>query len=819
MDKEQEAFLRELLNDFKIEAAEHYQSVVSGLLELEKNPPSAELLAGEGSRYQQIVETVFREVHSLKGAARAVNLADIERLCMSVEGIFHKLKKGEITLFPQLYDLLHKAMDTLKVMLGEVDHKEKKIHASALSRLLINLDAFQHGTGKKMPFRIQPPVSVPVNQDSINSEDYRTSFNDLPPAKFDGTEKSSVLFTEKQKKVLSDTEKESLTVRIATNKLYNLLRQAEEMISVKSTLAHYVKELQDTANQYSSWNRKLHDGNSKIYSLHLAELFTGVTGDAGTSEGSFNAELFSESQKSIIIHEKEFRKKHEEDIFNIGKNLDQLRHVTSRMIDELLLDMKSTLLYPFSSLLAIVPKIVRDLGREYDKEIALEIKGREIEIDRRILEEIKDPLIHLIRNCIDHGIETKSDRIRKGKNPEGILKIHITQESDGNIEMRVSDDGAGIDKQKVISSAIKAGIINPDTAHEMPDEDIYALIFRSGVSTSPFVTDISGRGLGMAIVAEKVEKLGGNINVESSLEGGSAFIITCPQTLSTFRGILTMASEQLFIIPTIAVQKAVRILPSDIKTVESRKTITFNGETVALISLTDILRLAVRRSKRNKEIHIPVIIISLLQKKIALAVDEVLGEHEGIVKNLGPQLSHVANIAGVTLLGNGRIVPILNIPELMESAVRSTVSVKSSFELDAETFTEAGKSSASADIKQKYVLVVEDSITVRSMLRNFIETAGFTVKTAVDGLEAYNFLQNEIFDIVVSDIEMPRMNGFELTVKIREDKSLSDMPVILVTALETADDLKRGMDAGANAYIVKSSFEKSNLIETIRRLI
>ncbi len=816
MDKEQEAFLRELLNDFKIEAAEHYQSVVSGLLELEKNPPSAELLAGEGSRYQQIVETVFREVHSLKGAARAVNLSDIERLCMSVEGIFHKLKKGEITLFPQLFDLLYKAMDTLKVMLGEVDQKEKRIHASTLSRLLINLDAFQHGTGKKIPFRIQPPVSVPVNLDSGNSEDSRTSY-DLPPAKFDGTEKSSVLFTEKQKKVLSDTEKESFTVRIATNKLYNLLRQAEEMMSVKSTLAHYVKELQDTANHYSSWNRKLHDGNSKVNSLHLAELFTGVTGDAGTSESPFNAELFSESQKSIIIHEKEFRKKHEEDIFNIGKNLDQLRHVTSRMIDELLLDMKSTLLYPFSSLLAIVPIIVRDLSREYDKEIALEIKGGEIEIDRRILEEIKDPLIHLIRNCIDHGIETKSDRIRKGKNPEGKLKIYITQESDGNIEIRVSDDGAGIDKHKVISSAIKAGIINPDTAHEMPDEDIYALIFRSGVSTSPFVTDISGRGLGMAIVAEKVEKLGGNINVESSLEGGSAFIITCPQTLSTFRGILTLSAEQLFIIPTIAVQKAVRILPSDIKTVESRKTITFNGETIALISLTDILRLTVHRSKRNKEIHIPVIIISLMQKKIALAVDEVLGEHEGIVKNLGSQLSHVVNIAGVTLLGNGRIVPILNIPELMESAVRSTVSVKSSFELDAETFTEAGKSSAST--KQKYVLVAEDSITVRSMLRNFLETAGFTVKTAVDGLEAYNFLQNEIFDIVVSDIEMPRMNGFELTVKIREDKSLSDMPVILVTALETADDLKRGMDAGANAYIVKSSFEKSNLIETIRRLI
>ncbi len=802
MSKDQDAFLLELLGDFKIEAGEHQQAIVDGLLELEKNPAPANLKVA--------IETVFREIHSLKGAARAVNLLDIERLCMGMESVFHQLKKETIILTPAAFDILYKASDILEVMLKDIDSKQKKIQPADLSQLVKNLETISRPAATASKFSFTPMTAavayVPTVADSIEvpaietvtveriiannkiaGDEIKIPFETENPAILNPSEEASDKSTERNPDKSSDRE----TVRVATSKLYNLLRQAEEMIAVKSTLAHYVAELQFNANQYAAWSRK--SSNSK-------QSFS-VTRNNETGQGVLE----------FLEREKDFRKLHEEALFSFEKNMAQFQRVTSRMIDDLLLDIKTTLLYPFSSLLGIVPKIVRDLSKEYGKEIDLQIVGSEIEIDRRILEEIKDPLIHLIRNSIDHGIELPHDRVKAGKATKGILKIEIKQDTDRNITLCISDDGSGIHRDKVISSAIKSGIVKPEEANALSDKEVSMLIFSSGVSTSPFITDISGRGLGMAIVAEKVIKLGGTINLDTISGGGSTFTIILPQTLAIFKGILIKASGQFFIIPTISVVKAIRIHPADIKTVESKKTITFNNEILALVSLSDVLNLPLRRSKKNTETLIRVLVISVAQKKMAFTIDEVLGEHEGMIKDLGPQLLHVTNIAGATLLGDGRIVTILHIPELFESASRSSLST----EFAADPALDAAKE----DVQQKNILVAEDSITIRSMLRNFLETAGYNVKTAVDGLQALGFLQQEKFDLVVSDIEMPHMTGFELTAKIREDKNLADMPIVLVTALESPDDRQRGMDLGANAYVVKSSFEQSNLVEIIRRLI
>ncbi|MEI8047577.1 MAG: hybrid sensor histidine kinase/response regulator [Bacteroidota bacterium] len=803
MSKDQDAFLLELLGDFKIEAVEHQQSIVDGLLELEKNPAPANLKVA--------IETVFREIHSLKGAARAVNQLDIERLCMGMESVFHQLKKETIILTPAAFDMLYKASDTLVVMLNDIDAKQKKILPADLTQLVKNLETISRPAATAAKFSFTPmtaavayvptdadPIEVPVvemvtverlitNNNKIAGDEIEMPVETENPIIINPSEEASDKSAERNPDKSSDRE----TVRVATSKLYNLLRQAEEMIAVKSTLAHYVAELQLNANQYAAWSRK--STNSKL---------------------SFSVTRINESSQGVLEffeREKDFRKLHEETLFSFEKKMAQFQRVTSRMIDDLLLDIKTTLLYPFSSLLGIVPKIVRDLSKEYGKEIDLQIVGSEIEIDRRILEEIKDPLIHLIRNSIDHGIELPQDRVKTGKATKGILKIEIKQDSDRNITLRISDDGSGIHRDKVISSAIKSGIIKPGDAISLSDKEVSMLIFNSGVSTSPFITDISGRGLGMAIVAEKVIKLGGTINLDSISGGGSTFTIILPQTLAIFKGILIKASGQFFIIPTISVVKAIRIHPADIKTVESKKTITFNNETLALVSLAEALNLPVKRSKKNTETLIRVLVISVAQKRMAFTIDEVLGEHEGMIKDLGPQLLHVTNIAGATLLGDGRIVTILHIPELFESASRSSLSM----EFAADPASEAAKE----DVQQKNILVAEDSITIRSMLRNFLETAGYNVKTAVDGLQALGFLQQEKFDLVVSDIEMPHMTGFELTAKIREDKNLADVPIVLVTALESPDDRQQGMDLGANAYVVKSSFEQSNLVEIIRRLI
>ena len=742
MATDQEAFLRELLNDFKVEADEHYQAILKGLLELEKGV--------QPDDQKNIVETVFREVHSLKGAARAVNQLDIEKLCMSLEGVFHSLKQGFVSTTPQMFDAMYKALEVLKKLFNQIDHQEARIPSFELTRLMKILESFLQNT-------------APVGELTLSGQSNQVDTQEA-------VMKPDPLPTDLAAESVSRNQSDHETIRIATIKLYDLLRQAEEMITVKSTMNFYVREMQNLGAQYATWNRKGVDGADP-----------------------------------------EFAKKHEADLFNLGKKLEQFHRSAAQTIDNLLLDIKTTLLFPFSSLLAIVPKIVRDLGKQFNKEIDLKIAGGEIEIDRRILEEIKDPLIHLIRNSIDHGIEPASERLQQGKKPAGVIQIIITMDSGYNIQIAISDDGRGIDKIKVVNSAVKSGAIKVEEAAGLSENDIFNLIFSSGVSTSQFITDISGRGIGMAIVAEKVGKLGGSIKVQSQPGAGTRFEITLPQTLATFRGILTRASEQYFIIPTTSIVCAIQVELSDVKTVESRKIIFHNGESVALVSLAEVLRLPVRRSVKGDRVKVPVMILAQGQKKVAFIVDEVLGEQEGIVKDLGPQLPDVTNIEGVTLMGSGRIVPILHIPELIESAVHA--------DLTSSMIKESSVEPKMEETEPGRVLVAEDSFTVRSMLRNFIENAGYTVFTAVDGQEAFDFLQNELVDIVVSDVEMPRMNGFELTAKIRENIRFADLPVILVTALDSADDRQRGMEAGANAYIVKSSFEQSNLIETINRLI
>ena len=602
---------------------------------------------------------------------------------------------------------------------------------------------------KSIENAIRVPVNKPKTSDAIEAVFQFSKAEEKTIAVESAPVKSEDKLPEpktvKTEPAASEKQTGKETVRITTKKLENLLRQAEEFIAVKATLRYYINEIQ---------------------------------------------------------------KSNHEDQTLIQRDLNQFHRNLSRMVDDLLFDIKSTLLFPFSSLLDIIPKIIRDLSKEFDKEIKLTITGAETEIDRRILEAMKDPLIHLIRNCIDHGLETKDNRKNKGKSVAGTIQIQISQETGRQVVMVLSDDGAGINTQKLIEKVIKTGLASPETISKMSDQEINAFIFRSGISTSPIITDLSGRGLGMAIVQEKVNDLGGSIIVSSQPDQGTKFTITLPLTLSTFRGVLVKVYDQLFIIPTTAVERAIRIGINDIGYAESKPFLHRNGESIALVNLGDTLGLPERKKQKDNQTQIPVLILSLAQNKIGFIIDEVMGEQEGIVKELGPQLIHVKNIAGATFLGNGQVIPILSVPELMESAINTKSYMKES-KTENETEITAVQN----------ILVAEDSITSRTLLRNILETAGYAVKTAIDGMEAFQFIQSEKYDLVVSDIEMPNMNGFELTSKIKNDSRFENIPVVLVTSLSSDFDKQRGMEAGANAYIVKSNFEQSKLVETIKRLI
>jgi two-component system, chemotaxis family, sensor kinase CheA len=763
MSKDQDDFLKELLNDFKIEGAEHLQAMVKGLLELENDINSQEK--------KTIVETVFREMHSMKGASRAVNLMQIERLCMHLESVFHEIKNEKLQLSKDMFDVFFQATDTLETMLKEMDNPNKSVSENAISQLGVKLKALSIKSIKHSNadyFLKEIPTERQGEQLITENHAVEEKAITIPAEKAVQNEPLLVL---KQKDKTSETE----TVRIDTAKLYDSLRLAEEMITIKNKLKFHSDQLQLFSSNITNWKRKFNE-----------------------------AAAFD---KEEALKEKELLKKHDEALADAVKNIEKLQYDAGRTIDEMILGLKKTLLQPFSSLLAVVPRIVRDLSKEYNKEVELNILGSETEIDRRILEAMKDPIVHLVRNCIDHGIESKDERVKLKKEVSGTLTISIASDADQKIKIILEDDGRGINREKLISSAVKSGTIKAEAVDSMNEQEINMLIFASGVSTSPFITDVSGRGLGMAIVLEKITGLGGNIAVESVAHKGTKFTITLPQTLATFKGILVKASESLFMIPTTAIFKALKIAPDDISTVESKNTIRLNNEIVGLVSLADVLGVRKRHSKQKSN-FLQGLALQIAQKKLVFVVDEVLGEHEGIVKSLGPQLKHVNNIAGATLLGDGKIVPVLQIAELINAAIGKSFTTDFDHEEKHED----------SDV-QKRILLAEDSITIRNMMRNYLEMAGFDVVTAVDGQDAFEHLQSERFDVVVTDIEMPRMNGIQLTAKIKEHAAFNHLPVVLVTALESKDDRKRGMEAGANAYIIKSSFEKSNLIDTINRLI
>ena len=555
------------------------------------------------------------------------------------------------------------------------------------------------------------------------------------------------------------------TVRISTEKLDSLLFQAEEMLSVKLSAGQHAAMLRESAASFSVLKKELEKTDIAMHDS-IKSLETRLT---------------------MLARAAEYDNRH-----------------FGGMVDNLLGDMKNVLMLPFSSVSEGFPKLVRDLSHDRGKEVKILIEGEDIEIDRRILEDLKDPLIHILRNCIDHGIEKPGERSLKEKPPCGTIRLALKSIDGSKIEITISDDGAGIDASSIKSAAITRGFITPEKAGQLTEQEALSLIFRSGISTSPIITEVSGRGLGLAIVHEKVEKLNGIVSFQTQAGAGTTFRIIVPLTLATFRGLLVRVNDRVFVLPVTNVERAARVRNDHIKTVENRETITFNSEVISLARLGNVLELP-GKNKINPEQTTQIVILGSSGKHIAFIVDEILHEQEVLVKSLGRQLSRVRNISGATVLGNGKVVPILNVHDLLKSAIKGA-------DTAAPVFTEEKS-------KRSSVLVAEDSITSRTLLKNILETAGYYVRTAVDGVDAFTLLKNKDFDLVVSDVDMPGMNGFELTAKIRSDKKISELPVVLVTALESREHKERGIAVGANAYIVKSNFDQSNLLEVIRRLV
>jgi two-component system chemotaxis sensor kinase CheA len=683
-DKEQE-FYKKLLAAFRIEAAEHVNSLSSGLVALEN-------ARGAGEQ-KEIVELIFREAHSLKGAARSVNLPEIESVCQSLESTFASLKREEAAPSAELFDRVHQALDKLKEA-------------------------------------ITPPSKEPVPGSSS------------PP------------------------ETPAETIRISTEKLSALFTHAEEMLSIRLRAVQHLNDLREFGRAFRAQRKN----------------------QGGLAGEPANIAVLDSRLQALEKHAAEDHRQ------------------ATRMVDELLEQMKRVLMLPFSSVMESFPKFVRDLARDQGKEAEIVIHGGETEIDKRILEQMKDALMHLIRNCIDHGIEEPAERRRKGKPAKGSVTVSIGQRDDGKIEIEVSDDGQGIDIGRLRAAILRLELLPKHELDNMADGSLRSFIFHSGLSTKTRVTEISGRGIGLAIVKEKVDNLGGTIAVRSQADVETTFRILLPATLATFQGVLIHVDEQPFIFPAINVERVIRFKIADVKTVENRDMIVVSGKTVPLVELKSTLGLPQKTTRDSGWCTRPAILLDGPNGSAAFLVDEVLGFHDILLKNYGKTLSGVPFTGSAAILANGKPVPILKVSDLIKSAANAPHSLPTLQGPDREP-------------EKQSVLVAEDSITSRMLLKNILESAGFRVKVAVDGADAFTALKSEHFDLLVSDIDMPRMSGLALTTKIRADRQLRELPVILVTALESREDRERGMEIGANAYIVKSSFDQTNLIDAVRRLI
>ena len=457
---------------------------------------------------------------------------------------------------------------------------------------------------------------------------------------------------------------------------------------------------------------------------------------------------------------------------------------------------------PVATVLDAFPRAVRDLARTFGKDIELEIRGRETELDKKIIEQIAEPLTHLIRNAVDHGIEAPEARERLGKPQAGHL-ILSTEQQGNRILITLKDDGCGIDLQMLRAVATKRRLISATDIDRWSPEQLLDLIFQPGFSTRASATDVSGRGVGMDVVKSVVERLGGTVRVQSEVNKGTSITLNLPLSLALLRVVLLEAGEELFALPTAAVRRILQVGSADIGQLQQGPVADVEGESIPLTPLSAMLNVPASPSGTRQT----VIVAEGSDGRFGILVEAVHEEQELVFKELRGPLRNQKTFTGAALLGNGDIVPILDANALFDLASRSP-SLSTAPAMQRRTAPRICR-----------VLVVDDSLVAGELQKNILLAAGYESEIASDGVEALEFLHRKDWDLVVADVDMPRMTGFELTERLRADEQLRNIPVIIVTSRDAIDDRRRGFEAGADAYVLKREFDQSQLLDTVRRLI
>ncbi len=781
--------MQELMEDFLIEAFEMIEEMDQDLVELESNPDDLELL-----------NKIFRVAHTIKGSGSFLNFDKLTRLTHHMEAVLDKARKGELKITPEIMDVILESVDAMKAILEYIrDNGNDESPEVEIESIVQKLDAITKGNMETTSQNTQPE-NKEKNQKVGNID-----LSEITPDNLDELDLSS-LSPEELDQVL-----DKLVDDMNTSPEEEGIEEVEEtkeedkaQSENQNSLPQKEEKKETPAPQTSNNNAPAKQARKNALKKHITATEQTIRVDVKRLDQLMNliGELVLAKNRLIKIYNDV------EERYEGEKFLDELNQVVSSIsivTTDLQIAVMKTRMLPIGKVFNKFPRLVRDLSRELGKKVKLIIDGEETELDKSIIEEIGDPLVHMIRNSVDHGIEPPQERVKKGKPEEGTVWLRAYNE--GNmIVIEIKDDGKGMNPEKLKEIAIKKGIITPTEADNMSDREAFMLIFKPGFSTAEKVTSVSGRGVGMDVVKTNIEKLNGIIEVDSIPEKGTTFKLKIPLTLAIIQALLVASQEDLFAVPLSNVIETVRIVEEDIYTVEGKSVLKLRDEVLPLVNMADIFNI---EKILEPEKYLYVVILGLGSSKVGLIVDRFIGQEEIVIKSLGEFLKGIPGIAGATIRGDGRVTLIVDVGSLMKLA-KETHNKK----IVTDSLNEAKKKKEKPS--DYTVMIVDDSAMDRKIMHQAIESLGVNIVEAKDGVEALNLLKQNDVDAMLIDIEMPRMDGYTLAQEIRKYNKYRKLPLIAVTSRATKSDRVRGVEVGMNEYITKP-YTKEYLQNVVRR--
>ncbi|GAA9370570.1 chemotaxis histidine kinase/response regulator CheAY2 [Helicobacter pylori] len=791
--------LQEIMEDFLIEAFEMNEQLDQDLVELEHNPEDLDLL-----------NRIFRVAHTIKGSSSFLNLNILTHLTHNMEDVLNRARKGEIKITPDIMDVVLRSIDLMKTLLVTIrdtgsdtnNGKENEIEEAVKQLQAItsqNLEGAKEGTKEAPKEEVKEEAkkeNIKENQENkakaptakdFASDNPLADEPDLDYTNMSAEEVEAEIERLLNKRQEADKERRAQKKQEAKPKQEEQAKPKQEVAPTKEAPKTETPKAPKTETKAKA---KADTEENKAPSIGVEQT---VRVDVRRLDHLMNliGELVLGKNRLIRIYGDV------EERYDGEKFLEELNQVVSSIsavTTDLQLAVMKTRMQPVGKVFNKFPRMVRDLSRELGKSIELIIEGEETELDKSIVEEIGDPLIHIIRNSCDHGIEPLEERRRLNKPETG--KVQLSAYNEGNhIVIKISDDGKGLDPVMLKEKAIEKGVISERDAEGMSDREAFNLIFKPGFSTAKVVSNVSGRGVGMDVVKTNIEKLNGIIEIDSEVGVGTTQKLKIPLTLAIIQALLVGVQEEYYAIPLSSVLETVRISQDEIYTVDGKSVLRLRDEVLSLVCLSDIFKVdAILES--NSDVY--VVIIGLADQKIGVIVDYLIGQEEVVIKSLGYYLKNTRGIAGATVRGDGKITLIVDVGAMMDMAKSIKVNITT---LMNESENTKSKNSPSDYI----VLAIDDSSTDRAIIRKCLKPLGITLLEASNGLEGLEMLKNgdKTPDAILVDIEMPKMDGYTFASEVRKYNKFKNLPLIAVTSRVTKTDRMRGVESGMTEYITK----------------